>query len=63
MNFKISLLLIWLAAIAIVVLFIYLRPFNEIILLALIVTLGLLGIMLYTRKHEDSGVTDSDVSQ
>ena len=63
MKFKIKLLIIWVAAMAIMVLFLWLRPFNELILLALIFALGLLGIMLYTREHNDDGASDLEVTQ
>ena len=63
MKFKIKLLIIWVAAMAIMVLFLWLRPFNELILLALIFALGLLGIMLYTREHKDDDASDLEVTQ
>jgi len=63
MKFKFKLLLIWIAAMAIMVLFLWLRPFNEIMLLALIFVLGILGIMLYTREHKDDGASDLEETQ
>ena len=40
------------------ILFLYLRPFNEIVLLALVFLLGILGIMLYTREHKNEEASD-----
>jgi hypothetical protein len=63
MEFKFKLLIIWVAVMAIFVIFLWLRPFNEIILLALVFALGLLGIMLYTREHKDSEAEEPEISQ
>ena len=63
MKFKIKLLIIWVTAMAMIILFLWLKPFNEIILLALIFVLGLLGIMLYTREHKDNEASDLEVTQ
>ena len=62
MKLKYKLLLIWLAAMAVIILFLWLRPFNEILLLALIFLLGLLGIMIYTREHKDEEASDLEVT-
>ena len=48
---------------AVFILFLYLRPFNEIVLLALVFVLGLLGIMLYTREHKDSEAEEPQIKQ
>ena len=63
MKFKYKLLIIWLAVMAIIILFLWLKPFNEIILLALIFLLGILGIMIYTREHKDEEASDLEVTQ
>ena len=48
---------------AVMILFLWLRPFNEIVLLALVFVLGLLGIMLYTREHKDIEVNEPERNQ
>lgn len=63
MKFKYKLLIIWLAVMAIIILFLWLKPFNEITLLALIFLLGILGIMIYTREHKDEEASDLEVTQ
>ena len=63
MKFKYKLLIIWMAVMAVFILFLYLRPFNEIVLLALVFVLGLLGIMLYTREHKDNEAEEPEINQ
>jgi hypothetical protein len=62
MKFKYKLLIIWVAVMVVFTLFIYLKPFNDILLLALIFVLGLLGIMLYTREHKDNKVEEPEIN-
>jgi Ca2+/Na+ antiporter len=63
LKFKYKLLIIWVAVMVVFVLFLYLRPFNEIVLLALVFVLGLLGIMLYTREHKDNEPEKPEINQ
>ena len=63
MKFKFKLLIMWVAVMAIIIFFLWLRPFNEILLLALVFVLGILGVMLYTRKHKDIEVKEPEITQ